>query len=345
MKNEDKTKEYLIQELVELRQRVTELGASGNKRNRELAKSEARYRQLVENPLVGVWQADIEGRFVYINKHLSKMSGYSQDEVMGISMMVPIAPELRPWLAERMRNRAKGALPPDVVEAEMVRKDGSRYTALVAPSALFDEEAKFSGFIGIMIDITERKRGQEALRESEEKYRSLFENANDAIFIANTKTGIILDANRKAEQLTGRTREEIIGMHQSELHPPQRAHYYKEKFRTHVQNGSVLDLEAEVIEKNGRIVPVIICASVISLHGKELIQELFRDISEEKMILELREEIATRKLIEKAKGILMDRHKISEKEAMRQLQKESRRQRKKIEDIAEGVISSELILN
>ncbi|UCG65005.1 MAG: PAS domain S-box protein, partial [Deltaproteobacteria bacterium] len=316
MKDEDKSKKQPINELVALRQRVAELEALKTERNRGVARSEARYRQLVENPLVGFWQADTEGRFTYINKQLAQMSGYAPDEVIGMSMMDPIAPELRPWLAERMRKRKENKLPPAVVEAEMVRKDGSRYSALVAPSTLFDDQGKFSGFFGLMIDITERKRAEEALRESEEKYRSLFENANDAIFIANTKTGIILDANRKAEQLTGRTREEIIGMHQSELHPPQRAHYYKEKFRTHVQNGSVLDLEAEVIEKNGRIVPVIICASVISLHGKEVTQGLFRDISEEKMILELREEIAARKLIEKAKGILMDRHKISEKEAV-----------------------------
>jgi len=83
---------------------------------------------------------------------------------------------------------------------------------------------------------------------------------------------------------------------------------------------------------------------VISLHGKQVIQGLFRDISEERMILELREELTTRKLIEKAKGILMDRHRISEEEAIKRLQKESRRQRKKLKKIAQAVISSEVIL-
>jgi len=183
------------------------------------------------------------------------------------------------------------------------------------------------------------------LRESEEKYRTLFENANEAIFIADTRTNIILDVNWQAEELIGRPREEIIGMHQSKLHPPHQAEYYEEKFRTHVQKGSVFDLEAEVITKDGRIVPVIICSSVIRVHGKDVIQGLFRDISEEKMILELREELAARKLIEKAKGILMNRHKISEKEAVRRLQRESRRQREKIKEVAQAVISSELILN
>ena len=69
-----------------------------------------------------------------------------------------------------------------------------------------------------------------------------------------------------------------------------------------------------------------------------------RDINEEKRILDLTEEMAARKLIDKAKGMLMDRHNISEKEAMRRLQKESRRQRKKIKEIAKDLISSELLL-
>ena len=133
-------------------------------------------------------------------------------------------------------------------------------------------------------------------------------------------------------------------MHQSKLHPPDHTEYDMDKFHGYLQKDRVFDLEAEVITRNGSIVPVFIIASVISLNVKEVIQWLFRDITKERRILDLKEEITARKLIEKAKGILMDRNKISEKEAMRLLQKESRRQRKKIKDIAQVVISSELFL-
>ncbi len=184
-----------------------ELEGMVEERTAELAKSEARYRQMVENPLVGVWQADIKGRFVFISKRLAEMSGYSQDEVIGMSMMVPIAPELRSWLAERMQKRKAGKLPPEVVEAEMVRKDGSRYTALVAPATLYDEEEKFNGFIGTMIDITERKQIEEALRESEEKWRSLVENAPGFIINVN-RDGKIQFINRG---VPGISAKEAIG--------------------------------------------------------------------------------------------------------------------------------------
>jgi len=190
-----------------------------------------------------------------------------------------------------------------------------------------------------------RRRVEEALRESEEKYRTLFDNANDAIFLADMKTHKILDANRQAEQLIGRPREEIIGMQQSKLHPAHHAEFHGEKFRKHVQKGRVFDLEAEVVTKDRRVVPVFITASSINILGKEVIQALFRDISKEKRILDLTQKMATRKLIDRAKAVLMDRHTISEKETIRQLQKESRRQRRKVKEIAECVISSESMLN
>jgi len=77
MKDAGKTKEQLIHELVELRKQFAELKDSESKSSMELSKSEGRYRQLVENPLVGVWHADTQARFVFINKRLAEMSGYS----------------------------------------------------------------------------------------------------------------------------------------------------------------------------------------------------------------------------------------------------------------------------
>ncbi len=184
-----------------------ELERMVEERTADLAKSEARYRQMVENPLVGVWQTDIKGRFVFISKRLAEMSGYSQDEVIGMSMMVPIAPELRSWLAERMQKRKAGKLPPEVVEAEMVRKDGSRYTALVAPATLYDEEEKFNGFIGTMIDITERKRAEEKIK----RLSSAVEQSIDGIAIGDLGPKLTY-VNNAFSRMHGYSAEEMIGM-------------------------------------------------------------------------------------------------------------------------------------
>jgi len=127
---------------------------------------------------------------------------------------------------------------------------------------------------------TERRHADEALRNSERKYRHLFNELNDAVFLADVETGRILDTNRQAEVLLGRTREEIIGMHQSELHPPQMTNDYRQRFADHVRKGHSADYDGEVITKDGTIVPVNIGATPVTIGGKNLMFGLFRDITE-----------------------------------------------------------------
>ncbi len=125
----------------------------------------------------------------------------------------------------------------------------------------------------------ETRAKEEQSRQSEEKYRTLFETANDAIFLADAKTGYIIDANKEAERLLGCPYREIIGMHQSQLHPLDKADFYKSFFMHSVKERSGAHFEGEVVRKDGTTVPVYISASVVPLHGRSLIQGIFKDIS------------------------------------------------------------------
>jgi len=131
-----------------------------------------------------------------------------------------------------------------------------------------------------------RAWAQKGFRDASQRYRLLFENLNDAAFLADAETGIILEANRRAEALLGRWRAEIVGMHQSQLHPPEKLDEYREKFAAHVRNEHTVDFDAEIIRKHGMLVPVVISASTITLDGKRLILGLFRDITERKRMEE-----------------------------------------------------------
>ena len=77
---------------------------------------------------------------------------------------------------------------------------------------------------------------KKSLKASEKKYLSLFESEGDAVFLAEASTGTLIDCNKKAEELIGRTRSEIIGMNQAQLHPPDKAEQYKNIFKTIMQN-------------------------------------------------------------------------------------------------------------
>ncbi|MCD6361994.1 MAG: PAS domain S-box protein, partial [Armatimonadetes bacterium] len=120
------------------------------------------------------------------------------------------------------------------------------------------------------------------LRESEERYRHLFENLNDAAFLADRETGLIIETNKAGEELTGRTRDEIIGMHQTQLHPPEKVEQYRQRFAEHVEKGRMADFDGEVMRKDGSIVSVAISASIVTLAGKEYLLGLFRDITDRK---------------------------------------------------------------
>ncbi|MFC1895353.1 PAS domain S-box protein [Thermodesulfobacteriota bacterium] len=308
----------------------------------KLAESSERYRLLFDTANDAMLLAEIAtGIIVDANIEAERLLGISRAKLIG-SHVTEVNPtpggragEVFEYIAEQASRGHKAVM-------SIRRNDGQRVVVEIS-SSTFEAGGK-KLMLGIFRDITERQKAQEGLKESEAKYRALFEHVNEAIFIADVRTNKILDANPQAEQLLGRTRQEIIGLHQSKLHPPHRAAYYQDKFSSHVHKGRVLDLEADVIRKDRTVVPVVICANLIDLNGREVLHGLFKDISNEKIILDLRKEIAARQDIEKAKEILMDRHGISAEEAKRLLQKESRRRRMKVKKMAQAVISSEVIL-
>jgi|GEM_PF-6001703 PAS domain S-box-containing protein len=143
-------------------------------------------------------------------------------------------------------------------------------------------EGAIEGAVVVSRDITEYRAAEKRLEESEEKYRHLFENLNDAAFLADCETGLIIQTNIKGEALLGMTREEITGMHQKMIHPPAKALEYAEKFAAHVAKGKSADYEGEVVRKDGTIVPVFISAAPVIVGGKNLIFGLFRDMTWQK---------------------------------------------------------------
>lgn len=123
-------------------------------------------------------------------------------------------------------------------------------------------------------------------QESEQKYKYLIEIAPDAIFIADVETGIILEANQQAATLLGRPVEQIIGMHQSGLHPADEPEKYRQLFESHV-NAEKIDVKEDlyVCRSDGQNIPVHIKTTVTELGNKKVIYGIFRDISEEKQLL------------------------------------------------------------
>ncbi len=247
-----------------------------------MRESEKRYRTLTENVTVGIYRNTIgpKGSFIEANPAIVKMFGYeSKDEFLSINVSdLYQNPEDRKQFNEKM---LKHGFVKDE-ELRLKKKDGTQFFGSVSAVAVKDENGNVKYYDGIIEDITESKRAMRALQESEEKFRLIFENAKDAIFWADLDTGVIINCNKAAEVLLEKSKEEIIGTHQTALHPPLKTEYYTKMFEKHVAQKGAVDEEAEVILKSGRIIPVAITASVTVVGGKPIIQSIFHDITERK---------------------------------------------------------------
>ncbi len=171
---------------------------------------------------------------------------------------------------------------------------GNKMLVDIIATPILDKNGEVIYIIEACRDITERMKIEESLRERETQFRLLFENAKDAIFWADPETGLILKCNKSAETLLERKRNEIVGQSQTILHPPEKAEYYIDLFKKHVEQKGVADDEAEIITKSGEIKPVRITASVTLVGKKPIIQRIFHDITERKLAEEALLESETR---------------------------------------------------
>jgi PAS domain S-box-containing protein len=128
----------------------------------------------------------------------------------------------------------------------------------------------------------ERFHIKEALAASEMKYRTLIEQANDAIFLVDLESGFFIDANRKAQDLVGRSRDEIHKMHYSALFPPEEKEIYSAIHNSLLSGDQGAVREGSVMHHTGMCIPMEISSSVIEVNNVRLILGIFRDISERK---------------------------------------------------------------
>jgi PAS domain S-box-containing protein len=220
MKDQDKTKEQLIDELAELRQRVAELEASEAERKQTeeaLWESEAHFRILAEGSIQGILVHQ-NTKPLFANKAYANILGYeSPDDILGMESVVPlIAPYEQERLLSYHRARLKGAYAPNHYEYDALCKDGSIITLqnIVTMVNWTNEPA----VLATVIDVTERKRAEEALRESEERLSSFMNSASDSFYLLDSDLNFV-EINAKGLEIIGKSREEVIGKNIADVVP------------------------------------------------------------------------------------------------------------------------------
>ena len=246
-------------------------------RESALRESEDKYRTLVESSFDGILIHQ-DGKVVYLNTAALRLFGAATpEEVTGRPAISFVHPGYRDLVQQRMAAASQGTQL--VLTERFLRMDGSSFDADVAATPVL-----WSGRSAVNVvfrDITDRIQAGEALSESEEKYRELFEESNDAIFITDAATRIITDCNRKAENLTGLTRDELVGTPSDSIHPPELREQTMQRFRMFAEGGES-GIESSVLTRDGRNVPVSISAAKITVAGRPFLIGIFRDITWQK---------------------------------------------------------------
>jgi len=257
-----------------------------------LRESEERYRRLVENTPEVIYSLSAgDGTITSLNPAFERITGWSRAEWLGKPFMSIIHPDDLSLAAETFQQVSCGeATSP--YELRILSKSGE-YLIGEFKSVPNIEKGKVVGEFGIARDITDRKRAEEALRESEARYRAVMEQSADGICLTDVQTRYLLEANTALQRMLGYTPEEIQELSIYDLIAADREDIDR-RFEGILKRESPPSLERQLRRKDGSLVEVWLSTNVISYGGRELICTLVRDVTEHKRAQEERERLLKR---------------------------------------------------
>lgn len=288
MLDEARSKAQLVAELEAARMRVAALERAQSQSmetEQALRRSENLLSSILNTARDAIVSVDETQQIVLFSRSAERIFGYSADEIMG----QPLDTLIPPRFVENHRSHvqsfsaASNAGRHLAAEGGMwgYRKDGTEFPMSCAISV-----TKFSGqklLTSIVRDLSEPKRAEQALKESEERYRTFFENTSDAIFILDPQREEIIDVNSKACDMLGYTREELLSLTPSAVHPNDLPEL--RKFMSSVlESGYGSTTALSCVAKSGRALPTEISATSIELNGGPYIVYLVRDMTERNLL-------------------------------------------------------------
>ncbi len=260
-------------------------------RTERLQESEEKYRNVIERANEGILIVQ-NAAIVFVNHRFACMAGYEQAEITGQPFSVVVPPESRPMLTDRYQRRMNGEDVPTIYEVELVRKNGQKFAVEVNAGVI-----QYDGVAADLVllrDITERRRSEIALRESEERYRLLADQSVDVIWQLDLRLRFTY-VSPAIYPMTGFTQEEWLGTDVSQ-HAPRKEFWKMARLALGVikknKSTEIINFETEMLRKNGDVFPVEISSKLL-LNDKGLpigMQGSIRDISlRRQMLTALRE--------------------------------------------------------
>jgi PAS domain S-box-containing protein len=271
-----------------------------------LRQSEEKYRTILENMQEGYFEFDLVGNYTFANDAECRNIGYPKEELIGMNNRQYQDETNARKMYQFFRRLFRTGEQVKAVDVEIIRKNGTKGFNEVSASLIRDAEGKPIGFRGISRDITERKQAEETLKESEEKFRLLFELSADGYLILDN--GHYIDCNEAALRIAGFTvKEQLIGLRPIDISPEYQPD--GESSAAKAERMIALAYEKgshyfEWVRKrfDGSELALEVMLTAIPMKGRRLLHTTWRDISERKRAEKelLKSEEKYRRLVENA---------------------------------------------
>lgn len=251
----------------------------------ELRASEEKYRTIIEQMVDGYFEIDLDGNYTFVNDAESNIIGYTREEMIGMNSRQYLDEENLQKAVQSFRKSYRTGEPFKSLEIEITRKDGTKRFNEIAGSVVRDSGGKRFGFRGFTRDVTERKQAQILIQRSEERYRDIFENAQEGIY-QTTFDGRFLMANEAMARILGYdTPEELLEVQpklakQIYVNPEERAKVLEQVRREGVVRGQ----EIQFYRRDGRKIWVSRTMRIVrdEQNGQLYLEGIIEDITEKK---------------------------------------------------------------
>jgi two-component system cell cycle sensor histidine kinase/response regulator CckA len=224
-----------------------------------------RNRQILEDMQEGYYEIDLDGTFTYVNNIVSKIAEIPTEELIGLNFRDYTSKITTKRVFSTFNNVFRTGIP-QKIEYEIILKDGTIKIIENSVSLLKDNDAKTIGFCGLVSDITKRKRLEAQLKENRERFKALFENANELI-ITTDENGYIKRLNKKVEEVSGYSRQELIGNSILMIAYPDDRDLYVD-FWKEILAGETPRFELRASSKENRTEYLLASGSVVRKGGK-----------------------------------------------------------------------------
>ena len=280
----------IVEDISELKRTETQKEAA----LKALQESENKYRAMVETASDLVYRTDKAGHITFANPAALTITGYEEGELKGKHYFFLIRPDMRKEAIRLFLRQIKKGTHNTYSEFPILTKDG-REIWLGQNIQLITEANRVTGFQAVSRDISERKRAEEAVKKSEDKFRTIFDSASDGMFIIDLKTRKFLLCNTMCTKMLGYNQEEFSNLDVADIHPGEDLPFIYEQIRKFSREEEGVRSDIRFKRKNGSIFESDLSPALLTIAEDNCLLISFKDISERKRA----EEEIKRQLAEK----------------------------------------------